>query len=385
MRPPAAASSWSCPAASSRTGSRTSSSAAPCTTAYPGVRRAELHLRVGEALEAAGGRSRARRSPTSPITSPPRRRSAASSGRSTTTSLAARAATDVARVRRGGRDARSPRSSWGSTMRRAAGRGAARAGHGQAQGGQGARGARRARRPRRRSPASSTTTELLARAAIGYEEASWRPGDRSRGRWSCSRRRRTALGRRATPSCGSACWPGSRARSTYRASSERGAIVRASAIELARRLDDRVGLGDGARALLLVPRRRPRSNEIIEMLTEARGPRRGARRHRAAGRSDVLAGAGVCSPRRHLVRAHRGGGAAARSPRSPAAVQPPRGRALRRRDRALRRAARRGRADGAPLRAGGTAADRPRRIGHVRDPDVQPPPRAGPARGARAR
>ena len=49
------------------------------------LRRAELHLRVAEALESAGRGPPTAASPTSPITSAPRRRSAAPSGRSSTT------------------------------------------------------------------------------------------------------------------------------------------------------------------------------------------------------------------------------------------------------------------------------------------------------------
>ena len=39
--------------------------------------------------------------------------------------------------------------------------------------------------------------------------------------------------------------------------------------------------------------------------------------------------------------------------------------------------------DGAPVGAGGPHVDRARRLGHLRDPDVQPPSRAGTAGGAR--
>ena len=59
--------------------------------------------------------------------------------------------------------------------------------------------------------------ELLARAAIGYEDACWRPGVAAGTRSSCSKRRSPRSATRAR-SCGSACWPGSPARSTSRAS-----------------------------------------------------------------------------------------------------------------------------------------------------------------------
>ena len=58
-RPCAAGSSRSCPGTVSRTGSPTSSSRRAVYDRLTAVRRAELHLRVGEAREAADGRSRA--------------------------------------------------------------------------------------------------------------------------------------------------------------------------------------------------------------------------------------------------------------------------------------------------------------------------------------
>ena len=74
---------------------------------------------------------------------------------------------------------------------------------------------RSGRRPTSR--ASSATRELLARAAIGYEDACWRPGMADQGavepaRGGCARRSATT-----TRSCGSGCSAGSRARSTSRA------------------------------------------------------------------------------------------------------------------------------------------------------------------------
>ena len=134
---------------------------------------------------------------------------------------------------------------------------------------------------------------------------------------------------------------------------ERGAIVRANAVELARRLGDRPGL-----ATVLVRSYWSRGTtpieEILEMLTEARaiGEELGDTELQAEAMAwRVPAFVAVADI---AVRAHRGGGAAADGRAHQAAVQPPRGRALRRRDRALRRAAGRGRSDGAhaPSRRG---------------------------------
>ena len=54
---------------------------------------------------------------------------------------------------------------------------------------------------------------LLARAAIGYEDACWRPGLADQGAASCSRKRPRRSARRAR-SCGSVCLAGWPARST---------------------------------------------------------------------------------------------------------------------------------------------------------------------------
>ena len=94
---------------------------------------------------------------------------------------AARAADGRARLRRGGRRGCAPRSSCGSRARAERAEVLPRARHRQPP--------RRARRStrwrrsgrRRTSPASCGDAELLARAAIGYEDACWRPGIADQG------------------------------------------------------------------------------------------------------------------------------------------------------------------------------------------------------------
>src|SRR5271165_4241177 len=109
--------------------------------------------------------------------------------------------------------------------------------------------------------------ELLARAAIGYEEASWRPG---------TQRGAVALLEEATAALGDE-HPGLRvgllgglARALdMQGQCQQAVVVRANAAELARRLGDRPGL-----ATVLVRSYWSRGTtpieEIIEMLTEAR-------------------------------------------------------------------------------------------------------------------
>ena len=181
-----------------------------------GVRRAELHLRVGEALERAerplGPRPRRPRAPLRRRRAARRSRSAASS----TTSAAARAAAAAlafdeaaARLRtalelgiesprhaRGGlpraRHRQPPRRAMRSTRWRRSGR-------------------------RRPSPASSATASCSRARRSATRTPAGARGSPTRARSSCSRRRRPRSATR-TPSCASGCSAGSRARSTSRAS-----------------------------------------------------------------------------------------------------------------------------------------------------------------------
>src|SRR3954462_12301947 len=109
--------------------------------------------------------------------------------------------------------------------------------------------------------------ELLARAAIGYEEACWRPGIADQGAVELLEEATAALGDDNLEL--RAGLLGGLARGlVFQGEHERGAIVRTNAVALARRLDDRVPL-----ATVLVRSywsRGPSSlDEILAMLTEA--------------------------------------------------------------------------------------------------------------------
>ena len=186
-----------------------------------GMRRAELHLRVGEALESAGGAlGPGARRPRAPL----RRRRALRRGPARGVEynvLAARAATaalafDEAATRlrtalelgiRASPPARrGVQLELGDASHRG-GKATRCAGGVQGGGGDrpraGGRGAARAGRDRLRG-------RLLA------------PGDRRPGRGRAARGGDSGARRRRAPSCGSGCWPGSPARSTSRATTSAG-------------------------------------------------------------------------------------------------------------------------------------------------------------------
>jgi DNA-binding CsgD family transcriptional regulator len=109
--------------------------------------------------------------------------------------------------------------------------------------------------------------ELLARAAIGYEEACWRPGIADQGAVELLEEATTALGDDNLEL--RAGLLGGLARGlVFQGEHERGAIVRTNAVALARRLDDPVPL-----ATVLVrsywSRGTSSLDEILAMLTEA--------------------------------------------------------------------------------------------------------------------
>ena len=109
--------------------------------------------------------------------------------------------------------------------------------------------------------------ELLARAAIGYEEACWRPGIADQGAVELLEEATGALGDDNLEL--RAGLLGGLARGlVFQGEHERGAIVRTNAVALARRLDDRVPL-----ATVLVrsywSRGTSSLDEILAMLTEA--------------------------------------------------------------------------------------------------------------------
>ena len=350
-----------------------------------GVRRAELHLRVGEALEARRrtlGR-RARR-PRAPL----RRRGAARR-------RAARRRLQRARRAGGDRGARLRRGGGAPADRARAADRRARA--------ERARGAARARAPpataparrstrcdgvrgrRRTSPASSATRELLARAAIGYEDACWRPGIADQGAVELLEEAAAALGddsselrvgllgglARALDFQGDHERGGDRprrARSPWRGGS-----------------DDRAGL-----ATVLVRSYWSRGDELAR--GDPRDADRGAwRLGEELGDTEIRAEAMAWRVPTFVAlgdlggRAARARGAARDRRADRAAVHAPRRRALRaRRSRCATVASSDAEAHGAALARVEPAAHRARRVRRLRDPDVRHPPRAGPPGRARA-
>lgn len=109
--------------------------------------------------------------------------------------------------------------------------------------------------------------ELLARAAIGYEDACWRPGIFSRDAVDLLEEAIPALD--DSPELRVGLLAGLARALDLQGARERGAIVRGNAIELARRLGDRSGL---ARVLVRSYWSRGTSplEEILAMLTEAK-------------------------------------------------------------------------------------------------------------------
>ncbi len=266
-RRPAAASSSSCPAASSPTGSATSSCAGPSTTACRACAAPSCTCGSARRWRRPGGYSaRVARGPRPPLHRR-RRRSTVSSGRSATTS------SPPGRPPTRSPSTRPPSCSWrpSSSGSRTRGR-APRCCSSSAW--SGTRPARRPRRcealdgRRRRSPASSATPSCWRARRPDTRRRAGGRGRSSSTPSSCSKRRRRRSATRS-PSCASSCSAGSPARSTCAASRSAGAIVRANALALARRLDDRAGL-----ATVLVRSYWSRGAtpiaEILEMLTEAR-------------------------------------------------------------------------------------------------------------------
>jgi DNA-binding CsgD family transcriptional regulator len=110
--------------------------------------------------------------------------------------------------------------------------------------------------------------ELLARAAIGYEDACWRPGIADQGAAELLTEAAAALGEESSE-LRVGLLAGLARALDFRGDHERALIVRRSALTLARKLDDRIPLATvlmrsywslGATPL----------EEILEMLTEAR-------------------------------------------------------------------------------------------------------------------
>ncbi len=110
--------------------------------------------------------------------------------------------------------------------------------------------------------------EILTRAAIGYEDTCWRPGITDQGAVELLEEAAVALGEESSKLRVGVLGGLARALD-LRGDRERGAIARASAITMARRLQDPAGL---ATALVRSYWSRGTSSleEILEMLTEAR-------------------------------------------------------------------------------------------------------------------
>jgi DNA-binding CsgD family transcriptional regulator/tetratricopeptide (TPR) repeat protein len=111
--------------------------------------------------------------------------------------------------------------------------------------------------------------ELLARAAVGYEDAGWRPGIFSRETIDLLEEAIPALADEDSPELRVGLLAGLARALDLQGDRERGAIVRGNAIELARRLDDRSGL---ARVLVRSYWARGTSplEEILAMLSEGK-------------------------------------------------------------------------------------------------------------------
>jgi DNA-binding CsgD family transcriptional regulator/tetratricopeptide (TPR) repeat protein len=111
--------------------------------------------------------------------------------------------------------------------------------------------------------------ELLARAAVGYEDAGWRPGIFSRETIDLLEEAIPMLADEDSPELRVGLLAGLARALDLQGDRERGAIVRGNAIEMARRLDDRSGL---ARVLVRSYWARGTSplEEILAMLSEGK-------------------------------------------------------------------------------------------------------------------
>ena len=226
------------------------------------------------------------------------------------------------------------------------------------------------------------SAELLARAAIGYEEACWRPGVASRDAVELLEEALAAVGDESDE-LRIGLLAGLARALGFEGERERGAIVRENAVALARRDEDRAAL-----AKVLVRSYWARGTtpleEILAMLTEARDLAEelgDAETQTEAMAWRVPTFVALCD-----LESARAEVAALRemAERTAQPFMQPRGRALRVGDRPLRRGPRGRRGDGGALARLGPAADRARRIGHLRHPDVRHSPRAGAAGRARA-
>ncbi len=109
--------------------------------------------------------------------------------------------------------------------------------------------------------------ELLARAAIGFEDTCWRPGIADEGAVELLEEAAAALGEESSTLRVGLLGGLARALE-FRGDHERGAIVGASAIAMARALDDRTGLATALQRSYW-SRGTTSLEEILDMLTEA--------------------------------------------------------------------------------------------------------------------
>jgi DNA-binding CsgD family transcriptional regulator/tetratricopeptide (TPR) repeat protein len=229
------------------------------------VRRAELHLRIGEALEAADERSRRRLADLAHHFAATAPLGGASRGIDYNL-MAARAATDALAFDEAAAHLRTALDLGIEDPTRRAevfldlGLANHRAGT--------ALDALAAFRSAAEIARTLGDAELLARAAIGYEDACWRPGIVDEGAVELLEEAAVALGDQASDLRVRVLGGLARALD-YQGERQRGAMVRTTAIAMARELDDREGL---ATVLMRAYWSRGTSSleEILEMLTEAR-------------------------------------------------------------------------------------------------------------------
>ena len=233
------------------------------------------------------------------------------------------------------------------------------------------------------------SAELLAQAAIGYEEScwrpgltSWRPGLTSQDAVELLEEALTAVGGGSGELRISLLAGLSRALD-FQGERERGGIVRENGVALARRLDDRPGLAKvlvrsyWARGTTPLPEILPMLTEAMELAEELDDSE--AHTEAIAWRVPTLVSLGDLVAARVGGRRPAGDGRADR-----AAVHESHRRALRVGDRPRGRRPGGGRGDGRTLARVGRPVDRTRRNRQPRHPDVRHSPRAGTTGGAGA-
>ena len=230
------------------------------------IRRAELHLRVGEALEEDQGRSRRTLADlahhfaaAAPLGGP--RRGIDYNVRAARAAIESLAFDEAAARLRTALELRIDDPSRRAEVFLDLGTALHRAGH--------ALDALDAFRSAAEIARDSGDAQLLSRAAAGYEEACWRPGMADQGAVELLEEAAVALGE-GDSELRVAVLAGLARALDFQGDHERATVVRRQAIEMARRIDDRTGLATilvraywGATAGTMT--------ESLAMLTEARG------------------------------------------------------------------------------------------------------------------